>query len=262
MNKLNHKKNIKILIFIIVSIYFLITIWHYFQYKNIFNQYNGKIEIEPKMDFAELISKDESKLKEIGFTENQIKGIRNIELDNLSLIKILYTLNRRFDEKNIDVLSYTKSSESMTGKQYVNFTIEPIEAIYSPQENRTYVKIHYSADIQKPMFRQNKDRFIFQNNDWIYLFGYSKLHYISADGKEKFKYIGKNFSGRTTIDFKLKNNWEDKTFYLKGLSGMMIVEAKEYSDISTYSQYNHLQLFNYKKLSENWSDFSLESDVN
>jgi len=259
MNKLNYKKAIIILLLAIISIYLLITTWHYFQYRNMLNQQNGEIKVEEGIDFAEFRKKDDIQLREIEFTSDDINAIRNIDPENSSLRQILHALNIELDENDIEQLSYVNEEESRKGDQYVNLGIEPVEAIYVPQENRTYLKLHYTANIQKPMFRQGQDRFLLQNNNWIYLFGYSKLHYISKNGEEKFQYIGTNFVSWISINFKLKNNWKDETFYLKGISGVMIGKTNGYADISTFSEYDHLQLFNYKKLSRYWSDFVLQT---
>ena len=259
MNKLNYKKIITVLFLVIISVYLMITIWHYFQYRSTLNKQNGEIKIEEKIDFAQLRKKDDAQLTKNGFTINDINAFRNIYLDNLSLIGILNALNMDLDENDINPLSYVNFDESSRGDQYVNLDIEPVEAIYVPQEETTYLKLHYTANIQKPMFRQGQDRFILRNNDWVYLFGYSKLHYISKNGGKRCQYIGTNIPSEISIDFKLRNKWEDETFYLKGISGFMIAKKNGYSDISTYSEYDHLQLFNYKRLSQYWSDFLIQA---
>lgn len=262
MNKLNYKNIITVSFLVIISICLLITTWHYFQYRDTLNQKNGEIKVEERTDFAEFRKKDVVQLKEFGFTSNEINAIHNIDPDNLSLREILHALNIELDENYIDQLSYVNKEELRKGDQYVNIIIEPVEAIYVPQEETTYLKFHYTANIQKPMFRQGKDRFIFRNNGWIYLFGYSKLHYISKNGEKRFQCIGTNFFSDITIDFKLRNNWEDETFYLKGISGLMIAKKDGYTDISTYSEYDHLKLFNYKRLTQYWSDFIIRDYKN
>ncbi len=88
------------------------------------------------------------------------------------------------------------------------------------------------------------------------------MHYISKNGEKKFQYIGTNIFSEISIDFKLRNNWEDETFYLKGISGLMIAKKDGYTDISTYSEYYHLQLFNYKRLTQYWSDFIIRDYKN
>ncbi len=256
-------KYIKVIFISVISIFLLSLTINYTLYKEAINQNKVETNVDEKRNLAELSLKDDKKLNEIGFSNENIISIRNIALDKLSLRDMLKVfLNKEIQEENITYLTYTNESESMKGDEYVSLWIEPIEAIYNHREERTYVKLYYTATIKKPTFAQNKGQYILMNDEWLNLFGYSKLHYISKNGEKKFEYIGNSLISGVDVDFNVRKTLQGKTFYLKDISGVLIAKKSGYSDISNYSEYKYQKFFRDKKPGQNWARFSILKGFN
>ena len=86
---------------------------------------------------------------------------------------------------------------------------------------------------------------------------FTKLHYVSKDGEEKYEYIKNNLLDGSEVQFNIKSKQGNRVFYLKGISGIIIANKNGYSDISSYSEYSHQHIFDYKTISQVWMDFSL-----
>jgi len=249
-------KKITISILFIISIFLIAAFTNYLNYREFLNKETAQIKVEEREDLERVIKITDVELQNNGFSFEDIKIINNYKLDNLHLDEMLKTLGEIKDEKIIH-LKYNNDVRTVRGNEYASLSIEPTEALYIPQQERTYIKIYYTVNIESPILFGSKGKYLFNNNDWINLFGYTKLHYVSEDGEEKNEYIRNNLLNGSSIQFNIKNKHEGKVFYLKGISGTIIANKNGYSDISSYSEYSYHKLLDYKRISRIWMDFSL-----
>lgn len=256
-----------IVLFFCVGSVIMLTL-QYFQYDKILKE-SETVTVEERNDFRELKKKDLIELYKIGFQVDEINSIENLDLDSLTLEGILdtiiHTLNRDRDDAVLKKLAYVKDKETTVGKELATINSKIAEAMYSPKEDKTYLKLHYTVQIQKPMIFQFQDNFILMNNDWHYFFGYSKRHYVSKTGKTYFEYSTKDFmpsrrypDSSIFLDLDIRKKINNEIFCLKGISGVMIIKTSGYKDLYVYGQYKHDQLFKKKEISKFWSEWRMK----
>lgn len=249
-------KKIAIFILFIIIIFLIFSFTNYINYNQIVSKERDPIRVDESEDFENLIRIKDVKLNNNGFSFEDRNSISKYNLDDLSLEGILKSLGKIKDESVVH-LKYNNDVRTIEKKEYVNLNIEPVEALYIPNQERTYIKIYYTAHIENPIMFASKGKYILNNNYWINLFGYSKLHYVSKDGEEKYEYIKNNLLDGSEVQFNIKSKQGNRVFYLKGISGIIIANKNGYSDISSYSEYSHQHIFDYKTISQVWMDFSL-----
>lgn len=261
MNKLNYKKII-LFIFLFATLSSLgNSTWHYIQNKRVLNSQNSKNETIKFTDLTNLRKIPDNLLEKEGFNKDELLILNNRRLNNLKLIEILATLDINQDKK--EILSYSKNKHSAEGNIFTNLVIEPVEVIFLPKEDETYLKLNYTTSIEEPLYSRTKGFMVIENN-WNYIFGLTKLNYYTSNGEIKTIYKANLYNNYTysdfskvIIDFNFIESWTGKTFYLKEISGLTVLRKRGHSDISSFVQIKQKNWLTQKDLTKHWFDYSL-----
>lgn len=246
MRLLSYKKTGSLLLVIIIILILLLLMGrHYINYEKALKNKQGSIELTEKNDFGDLKGKSFDELEGLGFDKKEITAFHAMTQRNLTLADFVgITGDHEGKVVNFTDLLPGESiriEETDDVNNLVEIKTGPVEIVYLDKENKTFfTKLNYTIEVKNPMFFQLKDQFKLDTNEWYYLFGYSKLHYVSKTGEEYAEYIdGEKLIGveNTPLKFEVRRKVNKEIFYLTGITGFIVMES--IGDLSLNAEYIH-----------------------